>query len=112
MSYNTNYYPERGQDALQQHQGPRSERFLRDAEEEDGVMLDDGNAHPFDGGNDFVDDAVYLSPGSSEQASILPLAREMRNEACFCDITFVVQGRMFRAHRIIVRYLSSRDRSE
>lgn len=47
---------------------------------------------------------VQLSPRHHEQAAILSFAMDMRNESSFCDISFVVNGSIFRAHRVIVRY--------
>ena len=47
---------------------------------------------------------VQLSPRNHEQTTILSFAMDMRNESSFCDISFVVNGSIFRAHRVIVRY--------
>lgn len=47
--------------------------------------------------------AVELCPRHHEQASILSFAMEMRHESCFCDVSFVVNGSIFRGHRVIVR---------
>lgn len=46
---------------------------------------------------------VELIPRFQEQAGLLSFAMEMRNESSFCDISFVVGGSIFRAHRVIVR---------
>ena len=46
---------------------------------------------------------VSLTPKFSEQLHIFSAAQEMRNEAAFCDVSFVVKGNLFRAHKIIVR---------
>lgn len=48
---------------------------------------------------------VALSPKVSEQLWLFSSALEMRNEASFCDISFIVNGNIFRAHRVIVRYI-------
>jgi hypothetical protein len=47
-------------------------------------------------------EVVQLSPRNHEQAAILSFAMDMRNESSFCDISFVVSGSIFRAHRVIV----------
>jgi hypothetical protein len=46
---------------------------------------------------------VSLAPKFSEQLHIFSAAQDMRNEAAFCDVSFVVKGNLFRAHKIIVR---------
>ena len=48
-------------------------------------------------------EVAQLTPHFHEQAAILSFAMEMRNESSFCDVSFVVTGSIFRAHRVIVR---------
>ena len=45
---------------------------------------------------------TYLAPTDSEKKNILAFALELRNEATFCDVAFLVKGSLFRAHRVIV----------
>ena len=78
----------------------RQEKYYED-EGSDQEGEGEGQRQP---GEDEVEAVVArLSPQYSEQAALLPLAMEMRNEASFCDVSFVVNGSMFRAHRVIVR---------
>ena len=37
--------------------------------------------------------------------SVLLSAFDIRSETTFCDVSFLVQGHLYRAHRIIVRYI-------
>lgn len=53
--------------------------------------------------DDVDEDGVMLSCASNEVAGFFAFASEMRREETFCDATFVVQGQIFRAHRIVVR---------
>ena len=45
---------------------------------------------------------TYLAPTDTEKKNILAFALELRNEATFCDVAFLVKGSLFRAHRVIV----------
>jgi hypothetical protein len=49
------------------------------------------------------DSIVVASP--YEKASILKMFTELRAEGSFCDVAFLCQGVLFRAHRVIVRYV-------
>jgi hypothetical protein len=108
MSYTNHdsYYSERGGTGFHQP-------YYDGAVDDGGPRSADGPPHHFhydqgevhhQGSDEIVENAVYLSARGSEQSAFLPMAREMRDEACFCDVTFIVQGHIFKAHRIIVRY--------
>ena len=49
------------------------------------------------------DPGTFLVSDDQEKISILLSAYDIRNETTFCDVTFLVQGHLYRAHRIIVR---------
>ena len=38
-----------------------------------------------------------------EKASLLKMFNELRTEGTFCDVAFLCQGVLFRAHKIVVR---------
>lgn len=73
---------------------------------EEEYFDDNDNDHEND------DDIVYeteipiltVSPGENEKGSVFRDFLNMRNEASFCDVAFLVQGTLFRAHRVVVRY--------
>jgi hypothetical protein len=44
-----------------------------------------------------------IIPADNEKNSMISAFIEMRNEASFCDVSFLVQGSLFRAHRVVVR---------
>jgi hypothetical protein len=46
---------------------------------------------------------LTVSPGDNEKGSVFREFLDMRNEASFCDVAFLVQGTLFRAHRVVVR---------
>jgi hypothetical protein len=46
---------------------------------------------------------LTVSPGENEKASVFRDFLNMRNDASFCDVAFLVQGTLFRAHRVVVR---------
>lgn len=45
---------------------------------------------------------LTVSAGENEKGSVFRDFLNMRNEASFCDVAFVVQGTLFRAHRVVV----------
>ena len=59
-------------------------------------------------GNDDDDDLpkedieAMLIPSDQEKKAVLASFDNMRKESLFCDIAFVSQGVLFRAHRVIV----------
>lgn len=54
--------------------------------------------------NDLEETVIH--PTDQEKNAIVSSFIEMRNEASFCDVSFQIQGSIFRAHRIVVRYLN------
>lgn len=46
---------------------------------------------------------LTVTAGDNEKGSVFRGCLNMRNEAAFCDVAFLVQGTLFRAHRVIVR---------
>lgn len=62
-------------------------------------------------GEDEDDDESYIVPerkdgnilsSDGEKSRVLVTFKELRDDDMFCDITFVCQGKRFRAHRVIV----------
>mmetsp|Transcript_15475 Transcript_15475/g.25778 ORF Transcript_15475/g.25778 Transcript_15475/m.25778 type:complete len:93 (+) Transcript_15475:79-357(+) len=51
---------------------------------------------------------LTVSAGENEKGSVFRDFLNMRNEASFCDVAFVVQGTLFRAHRVVVRFVNQR----
>ena len=47
---------------------------------------------------------LTVSPGENEKGNVFRDLLTMRNESSFCDVAFLVQGTLFRAHRVVVRY--------
>ena len=46
---------------------------------------------------------LTVSAGDNERGGVFRDLVSMRNEAAFCDVAFLVQGTLFRAHRVVVR---------
>jgi hypothetical protein len=44
------------------------------------------------------------SPTENEKSTAMVSLFDMRNDAAFCDVAFLVHGCLFRAHKVIVRY--------
>ena len=44
------------------------------------------------------------SPSENEKSTAMISLFDMRNDAAFCDVAFLVHGCLFRAHKVIVRY--------
>ncbi len=42
-------------------------------------------------------------PSAFEKASLLKMLNELRVQGTFCDVAFLCQGVLFRAHKIVVR---------
>jgi hypothetical protein len=47
---------------------------------------------------------LTTSPTENEKYSSLLSLFDMRNDAAFCDVAFLVHGCLFRAHKVIVRF--------
>lgn len=45
---------------------------------------------------------LTVTPGDKEKTNVFRSLLTMRNEASFCDVSFLVQGTLFRAHRVVV----------
>lgn len=58
-----------------------------------------------DNGVDYETEVPILtvSAGDNEKGTVFREFLNMRNEASFCDVAFLVQGTLFRAHRVVVR---------
>lgn len=52
-----------------------------------------------------VNSVLTTKPSEFEKSSSFRSSMEMRNDASFCDVAFLVQGCLFRAHKIIVRFV-------
>lgn len=50
----------------------------------------------------FNDPGTLIVSDDQEKMSVLLTACDIRDETTFCDVTFLVQGHLYRAHRIIV----------
>jgi hypothetical protein len=74
-------------------------RYYGDEGEED----DDGNEYEYEE-EPIVNPVLTTRPSEFEKSSSFRSSMEMRNDASFCDVAFLVQGCLFRAHKIIVRY--------
>jgi hypothetical protein len=46
---------------------------------------------------------LQIPPGESEKNTVFAALLELRNDASFCDVAFLVHGTLFRAHKIVVR---------
>ena len=46
---------------------------------------------------------LKVCPSDSERGNVFSSFLTMRNESSFCDVAFLVQGTLFRAHRVVVR---------
>ena len=56
--------------------------------------------------NEYVEEmnpVLSVKSSEHEKSASFRSALDMRNEASFCDVAFLVQGCLFRAHKIIVR---------
>ena len=46
---------------------------------------------------------IVITSAESEIAGFFSFAADMRNDESFCDASLLVQGQLFRAHKIVVR---------
>lgn len=69
----------------------------RSGEDQDGSLGSQNNA--FRRGP--VYDSIVIA-SSYEKAAILKMFTELRGEGTFCDVAFLCQGVLFRAHRVVV----------
>jgi hypothetical protein len=81
----------------------------RDGEEEAGSYRSGGQRSaeeeqdPKEFKRDIVFDSIVVA-SPFEKAHILRMFTELRGEGSFCDVAFLCQGVLFRAHRVLVRY--------
>lgn len=80
-------------------------RDLKEEDEEDEVEEEDyENEGTSEEEEDRVEEDIdaFLIPSDNEKKAVLAAFDTMRKESLFCDISFVCQGVLFRAHRVIV----------
>ena len=46
---------------------------------------------------------INIMPSATEKNSLLPVLFELRQDAAFCDVAFLCHGKLFTAHRCIVK---------
>lgn len=64
----------------------------------------DGNQYEYEDEAVEMNPVLSTRPSEHEKSTCFRSSMDMRNDASFCDVAFLVQGRLFRAHKIIVRF--------
>jgi hypothetical protein len=79
-------------------------------------LPDEENGDPFggaDGMNAFQTEVfdARITPGETEKLALLSSFQALREDGTFCDVAFLCQGTLFRAHRVVIsawsRWLSA-----